>query len=32
MLKVVGYWLTPVMALGGYLVQLAATPFTFFLL
>jgi Zn-dependent protease len=32
MLKVVGYWLTPVMALGAYLVQLAATPFTFFLL
>jgi len=32
MLRVVGYWLTPVMALGGYLVQLAATPFTFFLL
>jgi Zn-dependent protease len=32
MLKVVGYWLTPVMALGGYLVQLAATPFTYFLL
>ena len=32
MLKVVGYWLTPVMALGGYLVQLAATPFTFYLL
>ena len=32
LLKVVGYWLTPVMALGGYLVQLAATPFTFFLL
>lgn len=32
MLKVVGYWLTPVMALGGYLVELVATPFTFFLL
>jgi Zn-dependent protease len=32
MLKVVGYWVTPVMALGAYLVQLAATPFTFFLL
>ena len=32
MLRVVGYWLAPVMALGGYLVQLAATPFTFFLL
>ena len=32
MLKVVGYWVAPVMALGGYLVQLAATPFTFFLL
>lgn len=32
MLRIVGYWLTPVMALGGYLVQLAATPFTFFLL
>lgn len=32
MLRVVGYWLTPVMALGAYLVQLAATPFTFFLL
>jgi len=32
LLKGVGYWLTPVMALGGYLVQLAATPFTFFLL
>lgn len=32
LLKVVGYWLTPVMALGAYLVQLAATPFTFFLL
>ena len=32
MLRVVDYWLTPVMALGGYLVQLAATPFTFFLL
>jgi len=32
LLKVVGYWLTPVMALGGYLVQLVATPFTFFLL
>ena len=31
LLKLVGYWLTPVMTLGGYLVQLAATPFTFFL-
>ena len=32
LLKVVGYWIEPVMQLGAYLVQLAATPFTFFLL
>ena len=32
LLKVVGYWIEPVMQLAAYLVQLAATPFTFFLL
>lgn len=31
-LGVMKYWLVPVMTVGGYLVQLAATPFTFFLL
>ena len=31
-LKVVGYWVIPVMAVGETLVRLVATPFTFFLL
>lgn len=31
LLRVVGYWLEPVMAIGRYLVQLVALPFTFFL-
>jgi len=31
-LKVVGYWVIPVMAVGETLVHLVATPFTFFLL